>query len=66
MQRRRPLIFENVEADSAQAVDVGVVDASEEADLWWSHGVVSRKEEFESKLAIGVWALFRPDDDNRE
>ena len=30
---RRPLVFENVETDSAVAVDVGVVDARREVHL---------------------------------
>ena len=29
----RPLVFQDVQADAAQAVDVGVVDTGEEADL---------------------------------
>lgn len=33
LERGRPLVFEDVQADAAQAVNVGVVDAGEEADL---------------------------------
>jgi len=33
LQRGRPLILQDVQADATQAVDVGVVDLGQEADL---------------------------------
>lgn len=36
-----------IQADSAEAVDVGVVDLGEEADLGGSHGVIVGQEQFE-------------------
>lgn len=42
-QSRAPLITQNVEADTAIRVDVGVIDAGGEVDLWGLEGVVGRK-----------------------
>jgi hypothetical protein len=46
---RAPLVSQDIETDAAVAVDVGVVDASGEVDLWWLEwvvgGEVDRKEE---------------------
>lgn len=39
--------LQDVQADSAEAVDVGVVNLCEEADLGRSHGVVVGQEQFE-------------------
>lgn len=39
--------LEDIEADAAQLVDVGVEDLCEEADLGGRHGVVFGKEELE-------------------
>jgi hypothetical protein len=41
------LTLEDVEADAAQSVDVGVVDLGEEAHLGRGHGVVVGKEQLE-------------------
>lgn len=41
------LTLEDVQADSTEAIDVGVVDLGEEADLGWCHGVVVGQEELE-------------------
>ena len=41
------LTLQDVQADAAKTVDVGVVDLGEEANLWRSHGVVVREEELE-------------------
>lgn len=41
------LTLEDVEANAAQPVDVGMVDLGEEADLGRSHGVVVWQEELE-------------------
>lgn len=41
------LTLQDVQTDSTEAVDVGMVDLCEEANLGWCHGIVIRKEEFE-------------------
>ena len=33
LQRRTPLVFEDIEADAAQLVDVGVIDLGQKTDL---------------------------------
>ena len=40
-----PLVLEDVEANSAEFVDVWVVDLSSEEDLGWDHWVLLRQEE---------------------
>lgn len=47
LQRRRPLVLEDVEADAPELVDVGVVDLGQEAHLGRRHGVVLGQEELE-------------------
>ena len=39
-QSRAPLVSQNVQTDAAVGVDVGVVDAGGEVDLWGLEGVV--------------------------
>ena len=41
------LTLQDVQADSTEAIDVGVVDLGKEADLGGSHGVVVGQEQFE-------------------
>ena len=52
-----PLIPQNVEADAAVAVDVWVVDASGEVDLWGLERVVGREVDCEEEDAAGVWRV---------
>ena len=40
-----PLVLQDIEADTAELVNVGVVDLSSEKDLGRSHGVVFGEEE---------------------
>lgn len=47
LQSWRPVVLQYVEADAAKAVDVGVVDAGEEAYPRWTHGVVVREKQFQ-------------------
>jgi len=47
LQRRGPIILEHIQAYPAQAIDIGVVDAGEEAYSWRTHGVVVGEEELE-------------------
>ena len=42
LKSRRPVVLEHVQADTAESVDVRVVDAGQEAYAGWAHGVVVR------------------------
>lgn len=53
-QRRAPLIPQNVQTDAAIAVDVGVIDAGGEVDLWWLERVVGWEVNREEEDAAGV------------
>jgi hypothetical protein len=57
LQRRRPLVLEDVEANSAKLVDVGVVDLGSEKDLGWHHWVLFRQEELAVENSTLVWSL---------
>lgn len=48
------LTLQDVQADSTEAIDVGVVDLGKEANLGWRHGVVVRQEQFELEDAACV------------
>jgi len=50
----RPVALQNVKADSAESVDVGMVDLGEEADFGRGHRVVIRKEKLKLEGAILV------------
>jgi len=41
------LTLQNVQANTAQSVDIWVVDFGQESDLWWRHGIVVWEEELE-------------------
>lgn len=51
LEGRGPLVLEDVEADAAQLVDVGVVDLGQEAHFRGRHWVVVWEEELELELA---------------
>ena len=51
LESRRPVVLQNVQADATQPVDVGVIDASQEAYPRRAHGVVVGQEELEVELA---------------
>lgn len=53
-QRRAPLIPQDVQANAAVAVDVGVVDAGGEVDLRWLEWVVGGEVDREEEYAAGV------------
>jgi len=57
LQRRRPLVLEDIEANSAKLVDVGVVDLCSEEDLGWDHWVLLWQEEFAVENASLIWCL---------
>ena len=52
-----PLITQNVQADAAVGVDVGVVDACGEVDLGRLEGVVGREVDCEEEDTTGVGRL---------
>ena len=50
-----------IQADSAEAIDVGVVDLGEEADLGRSHGVVVGQEQFKLEDSTCIMRQSRSD-----
>jgi len=50
-----PVALQDVQANAAELVDVGVVDLGEEADFGRRHGVVVGKEQLELECAALVW-----------
>jgi hypothetical protein len=59
LQSWRPLVLQDVQADSAELVDVGVVDLRSEEHLWWDHWVLLWQEELAVKETALVWGLGR-------
>jgi basic membrane lipoprotein Med (substrate-binding protein (PBP1-ABC) superfamily) len=47
--------LQDVQTNSTETVDVGVVDLGKEADLGWSHGVVVGQEQLE--LEDSAWLV---------
>ena len=63
-QRRAPLVSQDVEANAAVGVDVGVVDAGCEVDLGGLKGIIGREmygeeKKFEPSFSIFISILFR-------
>jgi len=56
-QGRTPLVSQDVQTDASVAVDVGVVDAGGEVDLWWLEGVVCGEVDGEEEDAARVWRV---------
>ena len=54
-ERRAPLIPQDVQANRAVAVDVGVIDAGSEVDLRRLEGVVCGEVDGEEEDTAGVW-----------
>ena len=54
-----PLVFENIETDTAKFVDIGVVDLSSEEHLGGHHGVLFGKEKFHVKHAAFIGRVRR-------
>lgn len=54
-ERRAPLVPQNIQADGAVAVDVGVVNAGGEVDLRGLEGVVCGEVDGEEEDTAGVW-----------
>lgn len=57
LESGRPLVLQDIKADAAELVDVGVVDLCSEEHLWWDHWVLIRKEEFAVEDATLVWSF---------
>ncbi len=57
-----PLVLEDVETDAAVAVDVGVVDPSDERDFGGFEGVVRREVDVQEEHAPSVRRVFRAHD----
>lgn len=56
---RRVPTLQDVQADSTEFVNVGVVDLGQESDLWRCHGVVVWQEELELEYSScdgSVWS----------
>ena len=66
LQGWRPLVLEDIEADSAKLVNVGVVDLGSEEDLGWNHGVLLGQEELAVKDSALVRGLGRAGNLNEE
>ena len=47
--------LQDVQTNSTETVDVGVIDLGKEADLGWSHGVVVGQEQLE--LEDSAWLV---------
>lgn len=58
----RPLVLEDVEADGAVGVDVGVVDLGDEVALGRPEGVVGGEVDVEEEDSAGVGAVLGADD----
>lgn len=54
-ESRAPLVSQDVQADAAIGVDIGVVDASGEVNLWWLERVVRREMDSKEEDTTGVW-----------
>lgn len=42
-----PVVLENIKTDSAQSVDVGVIDAGQKSYAWRAHGIVVWQKKLE-------------------
>lgn len=52
LQGRRPLVLEDIEADTTQFVNVGVVNARQEAHFGGRHRVIRRQEQLKLEDAV--------------
>lgn len=55
---RRPLVLENVEADAAGEVDVGVVNGGDKKYGGWRVWIVGRELEAELEVEASIWCVF--------
>jgi hypothetical protein len=52
-----PLVSQNVKADTAIRVDVGVVDTSGKVDLGWLKRIIGREVDGQEEDASRVWRV---------
>lgn len=53
----RPLVLQNIKANSTQLIDIWVIDLGSEEDLWWNHWVLIWQEELAIKETSLIWSL---------
>ena len=53
----RPLVLQDIEADSSELVDIWVVNLGSEQNLWWNHWVLFWQEELAVEDTSLVWGL---------
>jgi len=66
LQGRAPFVLEDVKANAAKPVDVGMVDLCQEADFGRCHGVIVGKEEFQLEASTLIRRLRRTGNDDIE
>lgn len=59
LKGRTPLVLQDVQTDSSEFVDIGVIDFGQKADFGWGHGIVSGQEQFQLEDTLFVRGLFR-------
>jgi len=52
-----PLVLEDIQANSSQFVNIGVVDLGSEQDLWWDHWVFIWQEKLAIEDSSLVWSF---------
>lgn len=57
MESWRPLVLQNIEADSTKLVNVWMIDLGSEKDLWSNHWVLVWKEELASEKSTLIWSF---------
>merc|ERR1719272_313330 len=61
-QCRAPLVFQDVQTDSAIRIDVAVIDLCCEMELRWLEGVVRRKIDVQKEATTLIWRIRRTHD----
>ena len=57
-----PLLLENVEANTTVRINVRVIDACREVDLWWLERVIGGEVNVEEVDTAGIRAVIRSHD----
>ena len=53
----RPLVLEDIKTDTAELVNIWVVDLGSEEDLWWDHWVLLWQVKLKFEQSSFVWAV---------
>jgi len=53
-QSRRPLFFQDIQADSTVRVDIAMINSSGKADFRGLEGIVRREVDIQEKYAAGI------------